>query len=182
MLLLWLVVCFLFALRAQEAQNQKMTHDCYFRSTWNVLMAAWCQGKGGMSREGGKARGVCCSGTEWGSREELARPVVSEELDQVQGRELELPDTGAGWVEHRGAEGALLQPIYSASERGKCCCWKTALSELAMRDQPLFPQLFKVWALCDIENRRKFTSYMMRCFLELVRMWRNDNKILFLNR
>lgn len=36
MLLLWLVVCFLFALRAQEAQNQKMIHDCYFRSTWNI--------------------------------------------------------------------------------------------------------------------------------------------------
>lgn len=35
------------------------------------------------------------------------------------GQGWELPDTRTSWVEHGGAGGALLQPIYSASERGE---------------------------------------------------------------
>lgn len=85
----------------------------------------------------------------------------------------------AGWVEHRGAGAALLQPIYSVTERGG----RAAAGNLSLLGElsHFSLSLLKSGHFITLETR-KFTACLICCSLEIVRMWRNDNKILFLNR
>lgn len=149
-----------------------------------LTTACWgVMGKGGMIRKGGKPGEIVAGWQKEAAEEpaeEPARPVGSEELgcNRCRAVESELPDTRTG--QSTGERRQLCLSWFLLRETGEGLPF--VVSELAVVSKLLFPQLFCLWELPDSGKSGKRKEYLVCCYLEIVGMWRNYNKILFLSR